>query len=116
MRRTVDEVIDESDEPLKPPRTGLFSRKKLADTEELYAQPEKEATPKEPEEQETIGPEPDLTDEAENGRRLSIRSGKPLTMTQSRGSFTLHFARYEDCPPAAQEKAIAEAKALAEAE
>ena len=38
------------------------------------------------------------------------------SMTQSRGSFTLHFVRYEDCPPAAQEKAIAEAKALAEAE
>ena len=37
-------------------------------------------------------------------------------MTQSRGSFTFHFVRYEDCPPAAQEKAIAEAKALAEKE
>ncbi|MCI8538914.1 MAG: elongation factor G [Oscillospiraceae bacterium] len=36
-------------------------------------------------------------------------------MTQSRGSFTFHFVRYEDCPPAAQEKAIAEAKAMAEA-
>jgi len=35
-------------------------------------------------------------------------------MTQSRGSFTFHFVRYEDCPPAAQEKAIAEAKAMAE--
>lgn len=35
-------------------------------------------------------------------------------MTQSRGSFTFRFVRYEDCPPAAQEKAIAEAKALAE--
>ena len=35
-------------------------------------------------------------------------------MTQSRGSFTLHFVRYEDCPPMAQETAIAEAKALAE--
>ena len=34
------------------------------------------------------------------------------SMSQSRGSFTLHFIRYEDCPPAAQEKAIAEAKAL----
>ena len=33
------------------------------------------------------------------------------SMTQSRGTFTLHFIRYEDCPPAAQEKAIAEAKA-----
>jgi len=38
------------------------------------------------------------------------------SMTQSRGSFTLHFVRYEECPPAAQEKAIAEAKALAAAE
>ena len=36
------------------------------------------------------------------------------SMTQSRGSFTFHFVRYEDCPPMAQEKAIAEAKALAE--
>ena len=36
------------------------------------------------------------------------------SMTQSRGSFTFHFVRYEDCPPAAQEKAIAEAKALTE--
>jgi len=34
------------------------------------------------------------------------------SMTQSRGSFTFHFVRYEDCPAAAQEKAIAEAKAL----
>ncbi|MDD5931721.1 MAG: elongation factor G [Oscillospiraceae bacterium] len=34
------------------------------------------------------------------------------SMTQSRGSFTFHFVRYEDCPPMAQEKAIAEAKAL----
>ena len=37
-------------------------------------------------------------------------------MTQSRGSFTFNFVRYEDCPPAAQAKAVAEAKALAEAE
>ena len=35
-------------------------------------------------------------------------------MTQSRGSYTFHFVRYEDCPPMAQEKAIAAAKALAE--
>ncbi|MDO4811145.1 MAG: elongation factor G [Eubacteriales bacterium] len=38
------------------------------------------------------------------------------SMTQSRGTFTFNFVRYEDCPGAAQEKAIAEAKALAEAE
>ena len=35
-------------------------------------------------------------------------------MTQSRGSFTFHFIRYEDCPRAAQQKAIEEAKAMAE--
>ncbi len=35
-------------------------------------------------------------------------------MTQSRGTFTFHFIRYEDCPPAAQEKAIAAAKAMQE--
>ena len=35
-------------------------------------------------------------------------------MTQSRGSYTFHFIRYEDCPPAAQEKAIAAAKAMTE--
>ena len=35
-------------------------------------------------------------------------------MTQSRGSFVHQFVRYEDCPPAAQAKAIAEAKAMAE--
>lgn len=26
------------------------------------------------------------------------------SMTQSRGTFTLHFVRYEDCPPAAQRR------------
>ena len=35
-------------------------------------------------------------------------------MTQSRGSYTFHFVRYEDCPPAAQQKAIDAAKALEE--
>ena len=35
-------------------------------------------------------------------------------MTQSRGSYTFKFVRYEDCPPMAQEKAIAAAKAMAE--
>jgi len=36
------------------------------------------------------------------------------SMTQGRGSFTFHFARYEAAPPAVQEKAIAEAKAMGE--
>ncbi len=33
-------------------------------------------------------------------------------MTQSRGTFTFHFVRYEECPASAQAKAIEEAKAL----
>ena len=32
------------------------------------------------------------------------------SITQSRGSFTFHFVRYEDAPPAVQDKVIAEAK------
>ena len=36
------------------------------------------------------------------------------SITQSRGSFTFHFVRYEDAPPAVQEKVIAETKAAAE--
>jgi len=35
------------------------------------------------------------------------------SMTQSRGSFTFHFIRYEEATAAAQEKAIAEAKEMA---
>ena len=35
-------------------------------------------------------------------------------MTQSRGSYTFHFIRYEDCPPAAQQKAIEATKAMQE--
>ena len=47
---------------------------------------------------------------AEMGRyAIDLRS-----MTQGRGSFTFHFVRYEEAPPAAQEKAIAAAKAMAE--
>ena len=76
---TVDAVMEEQEEePLVPPRRGLFSRKKLSDTETLYQRPEQ--PPEEPErsEAETIGPEPDLTDEAEAARRLSVRSGRHL--------------------------------------
>ena len=38
------------------------------------------------------------------------------SLTQSRGSFTFHFVRYEDAPPAVQQKAIEEAKALQDAD
>ena len=34
------------------------------------------------------------------------------SMTQGRGSFTFRFVRYEDAPPAVQEKAIEAAKAM----
>ncbi len=36
------------------------------------------------------------------------------SMTQSRGSFTFHFVRYEEAPPAVQQKAIEAAKAMEE--
>jgi len=36
------------------------------------------------------------------------------SLTQSRGSFTFNFVRYEEAPPAAQQKAIEDAKALQE--
>jgi elongation factor G len=36
------------------------------------------------------------------------------SLTQSRGSFSFHFVRYEEAPPMAQQKAIEEAKALQE--
>lgn len=36
------------------------------------------------------------------------------SLTQSRGSFTFKFVRYEEAPPAAQQKAIEEAKAMQE--
>ena len=38
------------------------------------------------------------------------------SLTQSRGSFVYHFARYEEATPAAQQKAIEDAKLMADAE
>ena len=58
---TVDAVMEENREPLLRPRRGLFSRKPLRDTEELYAPPE----PEEMEEEEPIGPETDLSEAAD---------------------------------------------------
>ena len=62
---TVDAVMEENREPLLRPRRGLFSRKPLRDTEELYAPPE----PEEMEEEEPIGPETDLSEAADLCRR-----------------------------------------------
>ena len=61
MSSTVDSVMEENREPLLRPRRGLFSRKPLRDTEELYAPPE----PEEMEEEEPIGPETDLSEAAD---------------------------------------------------
>ncbi|MGM9565924.1 MAG: elongation factor G, partial [Evtepia sp.] len=36
------------------------------------------------------------------------------SITQSRGSFTFSFVRYEEAPPAARDKAIEDAKAIQE--
>lgn len=50
---TVDAVMEEASEPLLPPRRrGLFSRRPLEETEQLYGPPEPEPEP------EPIGPEP----------------------------------------------------------
>ncbi len=61
---TVEAVMEERAEPLLKPRRGLFSRRKLEETEELYdsAEPEPEPEP------EPIGPEPPLADAAEDFR------------------------------------------------
>lgn len=61
---TVDAVMEEDQEPLLRPRRGLFSRRKLEETEELYPPPEPEPEP----EVEPIGPEPDLADAAADYR------------------------------------------------
>ena len=59
---TVDAVMEENKAgPLLERRRGLFSRKPLRDTEELYAPPE----PEEMEEEEPIGPETDLSEAAD---------------------------------------------------
>ena len=50
---TVDAVMEENAEPLLKPRRGLFSRRKLEETEELYDSPAPEPEP----EIEPIGPE-----------------------------------------------------------
>ena len=70
---TVDAVMEEAQAgPLLKPRRGLFSRRKLAETEELYARPEPEEEEPE-EEEEPIGPEPELFETAEHYREEKRR-------------------------------------------
>ena len=60
---TVDAVMEEQ-EPLLPPKRGLFSRKKYEDTEQLYGPPDPEVEV----EAEPIGEEPDLFTAASEAR------------------------------------------------
>ena len=61
---TVDAVMEENAELLLKPRRGLFSRRKLEETEELYERPTPEPEP----EIEPIGPELEPWEAAENYR------------------------------------------------
>ena len=74
---TVDAVMEETaHEPLLRPRRGLFSRKKLVETEQLYDPPEPE--PEEPAEIDTIGPEPPLAEAAADSRAETKHRRGPL--------------------------------------
>ena len=66
---TVDAVMEESREPILPPKRGLFSRKPLEETESLPPPPEPEPEP----DPEPIGPEPTLWEAAHDARQLYIR-------------------------------------------
>lgn len=73
---TVDAVMEETaSEPLLPPkRRGLFSRKPLEETEQLYGPPEPEPEP----DPEPIGPEPELFRAAAECRTAFHRRRKLL--------------------------------------
>ena len=76
MGSTVDAVMEETvHEPLLRPRRGLFSRKRLVETEQLYDPPEPE--PEELPEIETIGPEPPLAEAAAEFRAEAKRRTAP---------------------------------------
>lgn len=64
VNHTVDAVMEERREPLIRPRLGLFSRKKLEETEKIYPPPEPEPEVVE----EPIGPELDPRDAAADAK------------------------------------------------
>ena len=76
VNSTVEAVMEEqAEEPILSPRRGLFSRRRVEDTEELPGppEPEPEYVP------EPIGPEPDLRDVAQDCReRYLSRKRSPL--------------------------------------
>lgn len=64
VNHTVDAVMEEQREPLIRPRLGLFSRKKMEETEKIYPPPEPEPEVA----AEPIGPEPDPRDAAADAK------------------------------------------------
>lgn len=73
--RTVDAVMVEQSEPLLQPRRGLFSRRRLVETEELYQRPEPEKVEEEPE---PVGPEETAADAAADYRAEWRRRKAPI--------------------------------------
>lgn len=67
VNSTVSAVMEENQEPLLQPKRGLFSRRKIVETEQLYDTP-KEPEPTEPE-PEPMEPEPELSEVAMTCRR-----------------------------------------------
>ncbi len=78
VSRTVDSVMEEQTARKEPaqPRRGLFSRRPLEETEELYAPPEPEPEPVP--EWEAVGPEPDAEEEARAWKKEWERRSRPL--------------------------------------
>ena len=61
LRQTVESALDEREDTIidEPPRRGLFSRRKMHDTEQLYDEPEEEDEDEEPDEPDIFdAPEP----------------------------------------------------------
>lgn len=74
VNSTVEAVMEEEAEPILPSRRGLFSRRKMEDTEPLAAPPE----PEPDYDPEPIGPEPDLDEAARDCREAYIARKKSL--------------------------------------
>ena len=73
---TVDAVMQEEEEVrLKKPKKGLFSRRKLEETEQLYESPVPAAEEEEEAPEEVIGPEPELAAAAERYRHNGRLTG-----------------------------------------
>lgn len=72
---TVEAVIEDTQEPLLPPKRGLFSRRKLPDTEQLYAKAEEPVKKEKP-----PRPERPVEESAANYREAFRRQSGPLSL------------------------------------